>query len=257
MSSALSLLDRPEILSFTFYPRKDPEREPRVPNAINYFVPVAEDVSLGCRLYTSREDSPNILFFHGNGETVGDYDFIAPLYTQRGVNLFVADYRGYGLSGGEPTFTNMVRDCHRVFETFRKILPEKGYVGASFVMGRSLGSISAIELAYSYPGQIKGLIIESGFADPFKLMAYFGLSLGLPSESEFSSKVREISLPTLIIHAERDTLIPLKEARNLFESIPSPEKRLVIIPNADHNDLMYVGAEQYFKAIEEFVFTIR
>ena len=53
------------------------------------------------------EERPTILFFYGNGETAADYDNIAPIYNQVGLNFFVADYRGYGQSGGSPSFCSM------------------------------------------------------------------------------------------------------------------------------------------------------
>ena len=49
--------------------------------------------------------------------------------------------------------------------------------------------------------------------------------------------------------------MPLEEGKELFRNAGAKDKRLVIIPDADHNDLMLVGKEQYFKAIEEFVKT--
>ena len=257
MSQDYSLLDRPEILQFVFYPRKD--FTPCPPNASDYFVPVEEDVSISCRFYVHSWSSPSILYFHGNGEVVSDYDYIAPIYNQLGINLWVADYRGYGKSQGIPTLSNMVKDAHIIFRSFKDILKKEGYNGDIFVMGRSLGSISAIELTLNYPEQIKGLILESGFASFLKLLTYLGFSVGFLglTDIEFPNlaKIRAISLPTLIIHGERDSLIPLSEAMSLHQSSAAKDKRLVIIPWADHNTLMLVGMEKYFAAIKDFVYT--
>jgi alpha-beta hydrolase superfamily lysophospholipase len=270
--SDYSALDRPELLQFVFYPRKDSTIPP--PNATDHLIPVEKGVSISCRFYVHHSnpslgrivdrDSPSILYFRGNGEVVSDYDYIAPLYNQLGVNLFVADYRGYGSSGGVPTFTNMVADAHPIFKGFWEILQEGGYSGKVFLMGRSLGSVSAIELASHYGEKIEGLILESGFASTVRSTRLFELMtrLGFPKEflgiKDFGfpnlTKIRTVTLPTLIIHAEFDSLIPLTEARDLFENVATKEKRLVIIPGADHNTIMMVGMEPYFKAIEEFVF---
>jgi len=251
-----SALDRPELLQFVFYPRKDFTAPP--PNATDHLIPVEKGVSISCRFYVHHRDSPSILFFHGNGEVVSDYDYIAPIYNQLGINLFVADYRGYGSSGGVPTFTSMVADAHHLFKGFRGILQEGGYGGRVFLMGRSLGSISAIELASHYGEKIKGLILESGFASTVRLMTRLGFPKELLGITDFGfpnlAKIRTVTLPTLIIHAEFDSLIPLTEARDLFENVATKEKRLVIIPGADHNTIMMVGIGPYFKAIEEFVF---
>lgn len=249
-------LDRPEILQFVFYPRKDFTTPP--PNATDHLIPVEKDVSISCRFYVHHRGSPSILYFHGNGEVVSDHDYIAPLYNRLGINLFVADYRGYGSSGGVPTFTNMVADAHPIFEGFWDVLRGGDYSDKVFLMGRSLGSISAIDLASHCGEEIKGLIIESGFASMVRLVTRLGIpreSLGI-KDFEFPNlaKIRTITLPTLIIHAEFDSLIPLTEARDLFENVATKEKRLVIIPGADHNTIMMVGIEPYFEAIEEFVF---
>jgi hypothetical protein len=251
-------LDRPEILQLIFYPRRDFSLEPRVPNAVNHFVPVGEGISISCRFYFGGETSPTILFFHGNGEIASDYDELAPLFTQIGINLFVADYRGYGLSGGKPTLADMIKDAHFIFNGLKQMLGQKGYCESLFVMGRSLGSASAIELAYNYQDQIKGLIIESGFANIVRLLAYVGVPvepLGLDQEkASFNvERIRFISIPTLIIHGERDHLIPIREGEELYHDSAAKDKRLLTIPQADHNSIFLVGMRQYLQAMREFV----
>jgi len=174
------------------------------------------------------------------------------------MNLFVADYRGYGASGGTPTFANMVGDAHSVFKAFLDVLRHDRHTGNVFVMGRSLGSICAIELAQSYPQQMEGLIIESGFASIVRLMNYLGFPAELIGIDDITfpnaAKMRSITLPTLILHAKYDSLIPVVEAEDLFENAAAEKKRLVIINWADHNDIMLVGMERYFAEIREFVF---
>ena len=99
-----SALDRPDIAMNAFYPRRN--RTPTPAGAQDFALPVAEDISLSCRFFPVAQGQPTILFFYGNGETAADYDNIAPIYNQVGVNFFVADYRGYGQSGGLPTFSS-------------------------------------------------------------------------------------------------------------------------------------------------------
>ena len=68
-------------------------------------------------------------------------------------------------------------------------------------------------------------------------------------------KVRSVYKPTLIIHGENDQLIPLQEGQELYENSGANEKSIFIVPGADHNDIMMVRQEQYFKVIEDFVMT--
>jgi hypothetical protein len=126
-------------------------------------------------------------------------------------------------------------------------------------MGRSLGSMPAIELAFNYQDEIRGLIIESGTANNFRrLWDYLGISseqVLLSDESLFLNKVkiRQVHKPTLIIHGEYDQLISVKEGKELYQSSGAQDKRILIIPGAGHNDIMVVNQKLYFDTIEEFV----
>lgn len=254
--SRFALLDRPEILQFTFYPRKETRKGP--PNSSDYLVPVGDGFFVGCRFYVDSYSAPSLLFFHGNGEIASDYDVIAPVYNERGLNLFVADYRGYGSSSGTPTFVSMVDDAHAVFRVFLDTLHSGHYTGDVFVMGRSLGSIPAIELAAHYPKQIRGLIIESGLASMPRLLKHLGFPAELLAIDDDSfpnaANVRSITMPTLILHGEFDSLIPVTEAHDLWANSAAKRKPLVIINGAEHNDIMLVGFERYFAEITDFIF---
>ncbi|MBM4333971.1 MAG: alpha/beta hydrolase [Deltaproteobacteria bacterium] len=250
-----SAIDQSPLVDFLFYPRRDFTPAPR--GTFDLFSPVDEGISVHLRFYPHDKTSPWILFFHGNGEVVSDYDDIAPLYDQIGVNLAVADYRGYGASGGRPTFTHLVHDAHLLFRAIKKELSQKSLSGELWIMGRSMGSISALELGYHYADKIHGLIIESGFASVTRLIKHLGLpSAGIdlePIEKERLTMIRKITRPSLIIHGEFDSLIPLKEARDLFDCLGATEKELIIIPRADHNNVMFLDLKLYLSAIQKFI----
>ena len=124
-------------------------------------------------------------------------------------------------------------------------------------MGRSLGSAPAIEVAFRSQDAMRGVIVESGFSDAFRLLSYTGLPLKIPKPHRDGfpngEKMRSIHIPTLLIHAADDHLIPLSEGEELLRLCDAEAKRLVVITRADHNTLMMVGREQYFRAIEEFI----
>jgi len=253
----LELYDHPEILYRLFYPRRDVAGDSEKPKIMNLFVEVARGISIGCRFYPARSDGPNILYFHGNGETAPDYDYVAPVYTGRGLNLFVADYRGYGMSGGSPTCTAMIRDAHPVFQYLVKFLQDGSFTGDLFVMGRSLGSAPAIELAWKYQGEIKGLIVESGFASARNQLVRLGverLFRDVENPIGFGNdlKIKEVKIPTLIIHGEWDEIIPATEGRALYELSGAGERFSLFIPQAGHNDIMMLGLHAYMEAVETF-----
>ena len=248
-----SVLDRPEISMNSFYPRPSWTSTP--PGAEDHSVAVQEGVSLSCRFFPAELEDPTILFFYGNGETAVDYDGIAPLYNQVGVNFFVADYRGYGRSGGSPAFSTMLSDAHKVLEALRMTLKNGGYTGPVSVMGRSMGRHPAFELAANAPDGVNGLIIESGRASLGQFANGLDPSLAETLVAEYQEKVRSINIPVLVIHGEMDTLAPVQGAVEMYEGFASKQKRLLTIPGAGHNDLLHRGIEEYFVAIRDFVST--
>ena len=248
-----SVLDQPAILRSVFYPRDDSTPCPE--NAFDLSVTVEGGASVSSRFYVGHPQWSWVLFFHGNGEGVSDYDEIAPLYHRIRLNLAVSDYRGYGTSTGVPTLTHLVRDCHVIFREVRGELVRRSLRPDLWVMGRSLGSISALELGHGHQEAVNGLIIESGFPSVSRIMTH----LGTPAPGDELERIdrqclemiREIFLPCLIIHGEADTLVPLRNAKDLYENLGSREKRLLVIPSADHNDVLMVGFKDYFEALRQ------
>jgi len=248
-------LDKSPLVGFLFYPRAD--LTPCPPGAFDFFVPVEQGVTVSCRFYVGDEGWPWILYFHGNGEVVSDYDGIAPFYHRKEINLVVADFRGYGSSGGSPNFTSLVHDAPPILEAVKKEIYQKGFQQDLWVMGRSMGSICALELADRHPDKIKGLVVESGFASVTRLIKHLALPSGgidlEPLEQERRNRIRKISVPALIIHGERDNLVPLQEAKDLYALLATIQKKLVIVPMADHNNIMFADLEFYLEAIQNFI----
>jgi len=253
----LSGLDRPEILNFLFHPRKESGRD--VPAfALNREIDTDKDIHIGTRLYLTDPAMPHILFFHGNGEIAEDYDDIGSIYMNFGLNFIVVDYRGYGRSNGVPGIASMFSDAHCILNHFSDWMLRNQRKGPLWIMGRSLGSASAIELAASYPDKIDGLIIESGFAHTLPLLQRLGIrtdSFDIESSQVFSNaeKISRYSRPTLIIHGQYDQIIPLQHGNDLFDRSPAVNKKIHVINGADHNTLMMIGGKEYFDVIKDFI----
>lgn len=253
------VLDRPEVASVLFYPRRDVGVPRIAPGVHTVRIPVEQASYLGGKVFVAGPGAPVILYFHGNGEIASDYDTIAPFYTRLGLTLFVVDYRGYGLSDGTPSATALIDDARAVYASTRQVLAERGLeAGRLFVMGRSLGSAAAIEIADTASDSgISGLILESGFAYTFPLIERIGF-LQLPDAYEdrdgFGNldKIARIALPTLLIHGERDWIIPISDAEALHQASIGQPKTLIRIPGAGHNDLMMAGRQRYFESIAAF-----
>lgn len=253
-----SAFDSPEILPYLFHPRSEDFSSSSVKNATDMLIPVEDDLFVGARLHHADKTAPTLLFFHGNGEIVSDYDELGQMYSHIGTNFLPVDYRGYGRSSGTPTVTGMMRDCHFVYEYIKQWFTANGYTGSVLIMGRSLGSASALELAANYEDEIAGLIIESGFAYIIPLLKRIGIhrdALDIKEEDGFRNidKIQKFTKPTLIIHAENDHIIPFEDGQALFNSCSCPGKKFLMVPDADHNTILAYGIERYMQAIQELI----
>lgn len=249
-----TLLDRPEILMSLFHPRPEFGRSVSASDHQDFMIPVEADIAVGARFHLVGKSACNILFYHGNGEIVADYDDFGRMMNQLRINFLAVDYRGYGRSTGQPTVTAMMRDSHITFDFVKKWLYKNDYVGPLVLMGRSLGSASVLELAMHYAAGIDGLIVESGFAHAGPLLALLGVDvaeIGFEEDMGFVNinKIHAFTKPTLIIHAEKDHIIPFSDGEALFEACSATDKTFLKISGANHNDIFMHGLKDYMAAV--------
>ncbi|OGP49865.1 MAG: hypothetical protein A2Y79_02675 [Deltaproteobacteria bacterium RBG_13_43_22] len=260
-ANSLSFLDRPEINSLVFYPRPDPG-VPTPAGAEDYLFPVGSGVGIGARFYLSDPGGPHLLFFHGNGEIASDYDEAGPLYRELGLTLLAMDYRGYGKSQGSPSVATLLTDGLNLFDQTYEWIQEKGRPGPLLIMGRSLGSAPAIDIASKRTEKIAGLIIESGFAYSLPLLALMGIpveEMGIQEKDGFQNvpKIAKVTKPTFILHAQFDELIPLAQADVLLKNSGARRKEMVVVPGAGHNDIIFRCGRAYFETIARFANSLK
>lgn len=247
-----AVLDRGGAARTAFYPRHDPSAPPQ--GASDHAFEVAPGIHLGARLYAANPDWPTIVYFHGNGEVASDHDGVAAMYFQAGANLLVAEFRGYGKSNGEPTFATLVADARVAASLAHELLDERGFSPERFVMGRSMGAHSALEIAAHAATGFRGMILESGAGNLRRWIERLDLGDEGPRLlADHEAKIRSIRLPCLMIHGDRDDLIPLDRAKEVYEMLDATDRTLLVIPEAGHNDIVWVGAREYFAAIKQFV----
>lgn len=247
-------LDDPRITEFLFHPKKNLNVYTKSDDVIDLLIPVDDEIVVGGRFFIADKKSPTILFFHGNGEVVPDYNDLGEIIIHKGINFFPVDYRGYGRSTGSPSVSSMMKDADTIYRYTRAMLDENGFTGTFIVMGRSLGSASAIELASRYNDEIDGIIIESGFAYTIPLLKLLGIDvedLGIMDDSAINNmeKIVKISKPALVIHAEKDHIIPFGDGVALYSTLKSVSKKFLKIPKANHNNIFQHGFKQYMEEL--------
>ena len=239
-----SVLDSPEASARSFHPLRGWTETPD--GAVDCVVTVADGTTLSCRFFAVGRANPTVLFFYGGGENVARYDDIAPHYTRIGANFFVADYRGFGASSGSPSFNAILSDAHEVLDWLQGTMQKLRFTGPLYVMGRSMGRHAAGELAITAGDRINGVIIESGRPNLGRIAQGLAPEIVRALEEDYQAKFYSITIPALVIHGQWDETAPLAGAVDMFNKLETVHKHLEIIPGASHNDLMYVGFQQYF-----------
>jgi alpha-beta hydrolase superfamily lysophospholipase len=250
-----SIFDSPQFNNNLFYPRPDHSNPPAGTDELYI------EVDAGVKVHVRRHPNPSaqlsMVFFHGNGEVVSDYDGLAHIFADLGTELIVCDYRGYGKSDGSPTLRNVMSDAHIILDHLKSNNLMKDKV---CIMGRSLGSACAIELGSSRD-DITCCIVESGYADPIPLVERRGLRIEntTPEEDSLfnnSQKIAKVKCPLLIMHGSHDQIIASAEAELNFKNAGSEKKILNILERVGHNDIMMASGNKYFSTLRSFIETI-
>jgi uncharacterized protein len=192
-----------------------------------------------------------LLYFHGNAGNIGDrLERTKLLVNELGLDVFLVDYRGYGMSGGSPTEAGLYTDGLAVYGA---VLARGFPANRTVPFGESLGGAVALETALRKP--CAGLILEA----PFLSVAAMGRRYypWIPSflvrlRFDNGQKIPNVQIPKLIAQAEHDEVVPPAQTRRLFE-LAAPPKMYFIIPGATHNDTYGAGGRAYLEAWRRFL----
>ena len=225
------------------------------PQQIQYMTPdkiglVYEDVDFrsadGLKLHgwwlpAKSQAKGTVLFFHGNAENISTHIGSVYWLPAQNYNVFLPDYRGYGNSEGVPTLAGVQDDLNSAMKYLlqRKDIDTERIV----ILAQSLGGALAIyNVAHSpYRAKIKALISESAFSDYRDIvrekLASFWLSWPLQWPLSFTidndySPINSVALispiPLLIIHGDKDNVVPLVHGQKLFNAAGEPKEMWVV-----------------------------
>jgi len=188
-----------------------------------------------------------VLFAHGNAEDIGDGRPHLERYAGLGVSVLAFDYPGYGASSGEPSERGAYAAADAAYDY---LTAEIGLSPEAVVAhGRSLGGGVMVDLASRR--RIGGLIVESSFVSAYRVMIPIRV---LPFDQfENLAKMPAVDAPVLVIHGERDEVIPAWHGRRLWAVVPDDRRSALWVPGAGHNDLAAVAGDSYWDALADFL----
>ena len=203
-------------------------------------------------------NSPNscvLLYLHGNGSNISANLEQALRFQRLGFSVLIIDYRGYGLSQGNfPTEKQVYYDAQLAWNYLvqqREIKPQN-----IFLYGHSIGGAIAIDLGVRNP-EVAGLIVEGSFTsmgdmiDHREMYRFLPINLLLNHSFDSLSKIQKLQSPLLLIHGTDDTVVPAKMSQVLFDAATVP-KKLLFVPDADHNNVASVGENLYLQSVRDF-----
>jgi fermentation-respiration switch protein FrsA (DUF1100 family) len=239
--------------SFAFYPERGVQDTPEDAGIAyqDLSIATADGETLHGWLIPSDRPRAEVIFWHGNG---GNLSVWLPAYLDfpgRRLSVLAFDYRGYGRSSGTPSERGLYRDTDAVLDDFwRRRTADVPVI----YWGRSIGTAFA-----AYATTVRSpdaLVLETPFADADALLSNMPLVRVLAKLSSYrfptAEFLRGFDRPVLIIHGDRDEIVPLAAGRSLFDGLDAP-KTFAEIPGAHHNDLRFANPAPYDRAIDRFL----
>ena len=212
----------------------------------------ADGLSLTAWHAVAEDGWPTIVYLQGNaGNIAGRVPKLRP-FRAAGYGVLLVGYRGYGGNPGTPSETGLLADGQAglTYLTDAGVPPDR-----VVLFGESLGTAVAVRLAAS--NRVAALILEAPFTSVIDAGRYHYplLPVETLAEDRFDSirHIVDVTAPVLIVHGERDRIVPVAQGRRLLATAPEP-KRGVFLPLAGHNNLSAFGAADIQLAfLAEFV----
>lgn len=204
-------------------------------------VATADGEQLVAWVVPPRAGKPVLLYFHGNAGNLGRSGRIERFrgLTEDGTGLFAVSYRGYGGSTGLPSEEGLLQDARAAYGA----AATRFGAGNLFGYGESLGSGVVLKLAAEVP--LRAVVLEAPYLSTRAVAQgiYPYLPIGLLMKDQFRSDeiIGRIRAPLLVLHGERDQVIPFAQGQRLYDLANMP-KRFLRFPSGRHSDLPRYGA---------------
>jgi alpha-beta hydrolase superfamily lysophospholipase len=223
---------------FLFFPSRTIKLEPMQIDGVprqSVKIPVDGQVLSGWYFY--KPDSPYVVLVnHGNSGNLTAVQWIAHNLLSAGVSVLLYDYRGYGSSSRRKPDVKSI--CTDGQAAYRFLTDVKGFKPENIILyGQSLGCAVACDIAKDQ--NVAGLILQSGFSSlravafqHFPLLHYAPALV--PDALDNEAILSHCKLPLLVIHDDKDMIVPFENAKELYGAACGP-KWLVVCHKSGHN----------------------
>ena len=181
----------------------------------------------------------SVYFLHGNAENISTHIESVKWLPRQGYQVFLIDYRGFGLSEGRPFLPEVFLDIKAGFGW----LIEHSRNKPVFLLGQSIGASLGVYFAATNPQAkryLAGIISDSGFTDYFQIARHAASSFWLTWPFQYPiawlmdypynaiDVIADLApIPLLICHGKRDEIVPLEHAEQLYHAAKQPKLLLI------------------------------
>ncbi len=243
------------IRQFLFFPEKRFHEKPQDFHFEyeDVFLDIEKNIRLHGWFLKAPQEKAVLFFLHGNAGNISARLYKAGGWLERGVSVFLLDYRGYGQSTGEiHTSEDIARDA----QAGLNYLKDKRDIDSSRIIlyGESLGTYPIIRLAGE--NKVMAAVLEAPFTSFTELAAlhYPQVPGFMMKGFEFSNKenIGKVKNPLFILHGTEDEICPYDMAGELIDKVQVP-KGMFTIQGGHHNDLPNAAGDDYWQKSYEFL----
>lgn len=189
----------------------------------------------GTRFYFKEKSLEKVIvFYHGNAGSACDRSFYKSVFEQFNYSLIFVEYAGYSNDDRKPSKKLILEDV----ENINSFIQEKSFVDVT-IYGESIGSGAAGY--HSNIGEVNNLILVSPFSRLVDVaqskFIIYPVSIILKENYDNIKWLKNYENNLIILHGDKDIVIPSRFSRKLYETIPSKNKEYILIEGKGHNDL--------------------
>ncbi|MBK24473.1 MAG: hypothetical protein CME70_10800 [Halobacteriovorax sp.] len=206
------------------------------------------------------------VFFHGNAQNLSSHYANLVWLTSHGYDVFIFDYRGYGLNDGQPNQQGVHKDALAAFDHAHKLYKKIGHKKL-IAYGQSLGGNIMARAFVDFPHKedVDLLIFDSTFSSyqdiaiqklkKFKLTYVLSPLAYILIDDRYGSykHLSKIKRPSLVIHGMRDLVVEPEHGKYIYENLGSEEKWFWPVLGGRHIDVYHKHEKRYRKKLLKFL----
>ena len=189
-----------------------------------------------------------ILYLHGNAGSLKNRIHKINHFKEMNVNFLLLAWRGFNGNKGSPTEKGLYEDARSAIRWLKSQSIEENNL---IIYGESLGTAVAIEISQNK--NFAGVILESPFTSMVdagkNVYPYLPVKLLLKDKYESHKKIKNINIPTLIMHGKVDNIVPFYMGKKMYELANQPKYSYF----SEYDDHMMEYNEKLLKVLKDFI----